>query len=141
MRKRIAILSVSILVIIMLYYFYYNRSFYSNNSGQSFTIWKPVGKHSYLIKGKYISLSKPSTDYVTLYNSKYIYFCENCTDSIFINLGSSVIDKKGLDDFYFLNHTDFFEKYRGTKYINGKHLKDDDSDLKKRKYKIKHIDL
>lgn len=141
MRKKIAIFLISILVIIGLYYFYYNRSFYANDSGKYFTIWKPFGKQSYLIKGKYISPLKPSSNYITLYSSKHIYFCENCTDKITINLGSKVINKRGLDDFRFLTHTDFFSKYRGTKYIDGKQIKDSVSDLKKRKYSIKHIEL
>ncbi|MEM9547808.1 MAG: hypothetical protein AAGA77_17630 [Bacteroidota bacterium] len=138
MKKGIAILLMSVL---MLFVLYYNRSFYSNGSGQYFTLWKPFGEQSYLIKGKYFSPLKPRLNYAILYSSKHVYFCESCVDTITLNLGSDIIDKKGLHDFNFLNHSEFFKKYRDESFANGKLVKGKDFIRKKEKYKIKRIEL
>ena len=76
-----------------------------------------------------------------MYSSKSIYLCKNDNGSFGIALGSAVIDSQPFYKTNFYTLREFFLKFQGTEYTEGKIYQKEDASDRKSEYLICHIEL
>ncbi|MGB8190272.1 MAG: hypothetical protein WCF67_00065 [Chitinophagaceae bacterium] len=139
-NKKLLIISIISIVILLAGYLYYKRNFYCYD-GSCITVWKPAGKVSYVIDGKYYGMFPPGNNYFKGYSSKSIMVCWNDSNRIAFCVQSLLIDRKGFTDANFYDQKTFFRKFTGQVYENGKLITDSDHSVKDKKYSIEYIEL